>query len=87
MTVYSTTLSKMRLKNKCMITAENDITLVVVPVQLQQNGSDCGVFPVAFATCLVLGILPETEQFNVPAMRPHLLRCLKAGKMELFPTL
>ena len=59
MTVCSTTLSKMRLKNKCM-TAENDITLVVVPVQQQQNGRDCGVFPIAFAACLVLGILPET---------------------------
>ena len=69
------------------LTAENDITLVVVPVQQQQNGSDCGVFSIAFATCLIFGMLPETVQFNVPAMRPHLLRCLKAGKMELFPTL
>ena len=56
------------------LTAENDIIFVVVPVQQQQNGSDCL-------------ILPETVQFNVPSMRLHLLRCLKAGKMELFLTL
>ena len=60
---------------------------LIVPVQQQQNGSDCGVFSIAFATCLVFGILLETVQFNVPAMHSHLLRCLKAGKIELFPTL
>ena len=69
------------------LTAENDITLILVPVRQQQNGSDCGVFSIAFATCLVLGILPETVQFNVPAMHLHLLCCLKAEKLELFLTL
>ena len=37
----------------------NCIGIQVVPVQQQQNGSDCGVFAAAFATCLDYGIPPQ----------------------------
>ena len=40
----------------------------VLPVQQQSNGSDCGVFAAAFATCLAYGIHSETVQFDVPKM-------------------
>ena len=60
--------------------------LQVVGVQQQNNGSDCGVFAAAFATCLANGILPQSVQFDIPKMRSHLLKCLKSGQMELFPT-
>lgn len=56
-----------------------------VTVQQQLNGSDCGVFAVAFATCLVYGCNPQDFMFHIPQMRPHLLECLKAGEMRLFP--
>ena len=56
-----------------------------VPVQQQLNGSDCGVFAVAFVTCLVYGSNPQDFMFHIPQMRPHLLECLKAGDMRLFP--
>lgn len=56
-----------------------------VPVQQQLNGSDCGVFAVAFATCLVYGTNPQDFMFHIPQMRPHLLECLKDGEMRLFP--
>eukprot|EP00794_Sanderia_malayensis_P002558 gene2558-2954_t len=59
----------------------------VVPVQQQENGYDCGVFAIAFATCLVNYIPPETVEFDVAQLRQHLFKCLKAGKMELFPTI
>ena len=59
--------------------------LTNVPVQQQLNGSDCGVFAVAFATCLVYGTNPQDFMFLIPQMRPHLLECLKAGEMRLFP--
>ena len=29
--------------------------IVQIPVQQQKNGSDCGIFAIAFATCLVYG--------------------------------
>lgn len=55
-------------------------------VQRQKNGSDCGVFAIAFATCLVFGQIPLTVNFDIPRMRPHLLRCLVTGRLTPFPT-
>ena len=58
----------------------------VVPVQQQQNGSDCGVFAAAFATCLTYGIPPQTVQFDICKMRAHLYHSLKNGLLQMFPT-
>ena len=60
--------------------------LVVRPVQQQNNGCDCGVFAIAYATCLVYTNDPLTAEFEIPKMRPYLLHCLKSGHMDLFPT-
>ena len=57
-----------------------------IPVQQQMNASDCGVFSIAYATCLVYGQNPCTVTFDIPRMRQHLHRCLRAGIMQLFPT-
>jgi len=35
-------------------------------------GFDCGVFAVAFATCLVFGVDPTFINFDAQGMRPHL---------------
>ena len=56
------------------------------PVQQQTNGSDCGVFAVAFATCLVFGVDPTYIDFDVQGMRPHLAACLRSGRISLFPS-
>ena len=58
-----------------------------LPVQQQLNTSDCGVFAIAFATCLVYGLNPSQVRFNILMMRPHLLNCFKAHAMRLFPTI
>ena len=60
--------------------------LVVVPVQQQNNGCDCGVFATAYATSLVYTKDPLTAEFDIPKMRPNLLLCLKSGHVDLFPT-
>ena len=57
-----------------------------VPVQQQANGSDCGVFSIAFATSLVYGQNPANVTFIINQMRPHLLHCLRGGVMTPFPT-
>ena len=63
------------------------VDLVYVPVQQQTNGSDCGVFAIAFATCLAFGENPAHMTFDVPKMRPHLATCLKHKSISLFPHL
>ena len=60
--------------------------IVQIPVQQQKNGSDCGVFATAFATCLAYGGIPRNISFDVPEMRQHLLRCLQNGSIQPFPT-
>lgn len=57
-----------------------------IPVQQQKNGSDCGIFSIAFATTLVYGQNPMNVTYNISRMRSHLLHCLKGGIMTPFPT-
>ena len=67
--------------------AESFIGINTVPVQQQLNGSDCGVFAIAFATCIVYGIKPEDVTFDIPKMRPHLVECLRSNLIVPFPVI
>ena len=60
----------------------------VVPFQQQQNSSDCGVFAVAFVTCLAHGIPSQTVHFDNCKMRAHLFlyHSLKNGLLPMFAT-
>ncbi|XP_066272266.1 uncharacterized protein [Branchiostoma lanceolatum] len=71
---------------KCLVGEDNNEGLRVVAVQQQPNSVDCGVFAIAFATCLAYGILPQSVDFNQPQLRAHLASCFKNEKLELFPT-
>mgnify|MGYP000008269787 FL=1 len=62
------------------------IALDPKPVQQQTNGSDCGVFAIAFATCLVFGVDPTFINFDTQGMRAHLATCLRNGRISLFPS-
>ena len=55
-------------------------------IQQQQNDSDCGVCAIAFATCIACQQDPSEVYFDIPRMRPHLLKCLKVCVMDHFPT-
>ena len=60
--------------------------LEYAPCQQQTNGSDCGVFAIAFATSLVLGSTPQDMTYDIPKIGPHLVTCLRAGAMTQFPS-
>ena len=64
--------------------ADSYIGIVNVPVQQQLNGSDCRVFAIAFATCLVYGFNPGDFTFDIPKMCPHLKHCLKSAEITKF---
>ena len=62
------------------------VDLVYVPVQQQSNGRDCGVFAIAFATCLAFGENPAHMTFDVHKMRPHLATYLEHKTLVCFHT-
>ena len=62
-----------------------EIQVEMPRTQRQTNGSDCGLFAIAFATSILHGEDPCQEAYDVLKMRPHLVQCLKQGKMFPFP--
>ena len=52
---------------------------------MQNGSSDCGLFALATATALANGEEPGSCIFDQKQMRPHLIKCLEAGKAEGFP--
>ena len=54
--------------------------------QGQKNGSDCGVFAIAFAMAICNGQNPEDLKFDIPKMRRHLSECLEDEQMRHFPS-
>lgn len=64
----------------------NTSITVQIPSCKQQIGSnDCGLFAIANATAVCFGFNPSHCVWKQNKMRPHLARCMKNGKMEMFP--
>lgn len=62
------------------------MSLAVPVVTQQNNGSDCGVFAIAYAVDLCNGVAPESRQYDRDSMRPHLLKCFINGLLTCFPS-
>ena len=60
------------------------VTCPLLQFNSKVNGSNCGIFAIAFAACLVFGEDPSHVNFHVPRMRPHLATCLKNCKIVCF---
>lgn len=65
-----------------LVGCSNFTGIQVVNVQQQPNGSDCGVFAAAFATCLVYGIHPETLQLDFPKNEKPFISVFKIWCIE-----
>ena len=68
-------------------TPEKSIRVDIKCVQQQENGVDCGVFAIAFATSLAFGSDPSKIFFDPEQLRPHLISCLEKGFVDEFPTI
>ena len=66
-------------------TDKKQITLNFIDAQMQRGTCDCGLFSLAFATCLANGCLPEKQLFDQGKMRNHLYECLQKGELTMFP--
>ena len=64
----------------------DSITLEVHNVQLQEGGSDCGVYAVAYATDLCYGNNPSNLHYHQGKLRLHLIECLEMKEMTPFPS-
>ena len=54
-------------------------------MQQQQDGYDCGIFAIAFATDVAYNHKPEQRTYNQSVMRKHLLAQLENETMSSFP--
>ncbi|XP_011349057.2 eukaryotic translation initiation factor 3 subunit A-like [Ooceraea biroi] len=54
-------------------------------VQSQPNGSDCGIFAIAFAVSLLFNIKPEKVRYDHSLMRLHLIKIFETNIIEHFP--
>lgn len=54
-------------------------------VKQQENAVDCGVFAIAFATTLALGLDPCEQDYDTGKMREHLLTILETTTLTPFP--
>lgn len=68
-----------------MQSRERAIEVRYVDVQWQSGACDCGLFALAFATCLCSGQDPVALNFDQGKMRSHLLSCLESGYITPFP--
>ena len=55
------------------------------PVQQQSNGTNCGLFAIAYATALAYSRDPTKVYFDEEKMRIHLHECIVNGKITPFP--
>ena len=61
------------------------IRLSFVEVHKQSGGADCGVFAIANATILCMGLQPGKYVLDQQRIRKHLIDCLNSRKFSMFP--
>ena len=56
----------------------------LVSINKQKGSTDCGLFAVAIATTLALGLDPAGITYHQSGLRHHLVKCLETGKFTVF---
>ena len=64
---------------------KSHLSIHSISIQHQKGSKDCGLFAIAFATEICTGHNPSDAEFVQSEMRPHLVNCLKMGKLSRFP--
>ena len=82
--VFSSPDSEMRTVCLNLFDISKKPKLTYEPVPKQEDGDDCGVFSITFATALVRNHNPVTIQFVQSNMRSHLIRCFEQQLLTPF---
>ena len=84
--LYSSAGTKLEAQIASLIQTEKpEIYLKFMDVPVQAGASDCGLYAIAYATALALGVQPEEFHFDQHAMKKHLCQCFEKQKMQMFP--
>ena len=63
----------------------SDLRMVMMDVEKQSNGSDCGVLAIAYAFDICSGSNPCVVRFDHSKIRQHLATCLENCQFSRFP--
>ena len=86
--LYSSAGTRLKAQIAALLATEQpELVLNFMDVPVQSGSNDCGLFAIAFATALALGVKPELFLFDQSKMRRHLQQCLERGKMQMFPVI
>ena len=70
---------------RAIYATDGELAVTVPVVQRQKEGSDCGVFAIAYLLHFALGDKPEELIFDQAKMRGHLAVCFKHRSVLPFP--
>ena len=80
------TFTKTQIASILYIESADTIKIIVETVTQQMNGSDCGMFAIAFAAALCYGQDPSKMIFQIRNTRSYLWNCFTNGHIEMFPS-
>ena len=66
-------------------TKESKLSIEMMNIQKQPNGSDCGLYVIANALAVCLGKNPCKIKWTNSLMRSHFRSCLENRKLTMFP--
>ena len=69
-----------------MHSCQRTITVHRINTDKQENGHDCGLYAIAYATSLCNGDDATSVHYNSQKMREHLVQCLQTRQMLNFPS-
>ena len=83
--IYDSLVGKNVTLDTLLHTPLPEITLHVMNIEQQSNGSDCGLYVIATALEVCAGNDPTTGSWHREKMRPHLEKCLTKQKLKFHP--
>ena len=90
--VYDSLYKKLSKETEYLIASmvhvpSSDLHIVMMDVEKQSNGSDCGVLSIAYAFDICSGMDPCSVRFDQTKIRQHLATCLENCHVSRFPVL
>jgi len=86
--LYSVVTTDTQVLIASLLNTQEDSFKIQMPKVNKQSGTrDCGVFAAAYCTALAFGEDPSAVVYNQKHLRHHLLSCLEAKEMSVFPTI